>query len=195
MILQFVFSLFWGDEKSVCEMEQACWGLETEIHSGIWWWLEQASGIPQGSPFWEILEWLVFDYCICFIARIDLKYVCSRSSNLTGFPTVLSCGARGQSTPRFELSQPKMYIDFEHWNIGSQYLCITTENAWNCMELFSGIFCDMRMDLWSSILLHKRSLFVAVATIALFRSVFGRTPYCYGTILTRSLSQPVLPQP
>ena len=58
---------------------------------------------PLFERFWNGLLLIIF-----FIARIDLKYVCSRSSNLTGFPTVLSCGARGQSTPRFELSQPKM---------------------------------------------------------------------------------------
>lgn len=47
--------LFFG-MKRFCKMEQIVWGLETEIHSGIWWWLEQA-GIRQGSFCWEMLEW------------------------------------------------------------------------------------------------------------------------------------------
>lgn len=42
-----------------------------------------------------------------FVKRCWNGFSC-RSSDLTGFPTVLSCGARGQSTPRFELSQPQM---------------------------------------------------------------------------------------
>lgn len=167
--------LFFG-MKGFCKMEQMAWGLETEIHSGIWWWLEQA-GIRQGSFCWEMLEWF-------FLSKFRLDRVSYCSFLWSSRPKYASFWAESTTD-----------VDFEHCKIGCQYTCITTENAWTCTECLSGIFFDLRMDLWSSMLLHKRSLFVAVATISLFRSVFGRTPHYCGTILTRSLSQPVLPQP